>query len=250
MIPYTFNFAPPGREILTLGKPVRHPWLWTRQLTEIGTADDIPEYHRVEETNARLVRMLESSAPASLVESTHRLLQDQVDDYFSTLLGPKDLRFNARVQFSGRALIAPGPEFRLDQIGLPAEMAWRLFSPLVAREIGDKDAVELRSPQAESSLDEIMSRSWIIIKSRTKPQPNRNPGFPTRPHTRKCDKVNPLVCPWLNADFDGDQVAVFLPVTPEGQGEAAEALSVAGHIQARPRPEFVPCLQQKLPSGD
>jgi len=117
----SFRFDQPEGELLTLGKPVRHPWLWTHQLNEIGGFAELPEYARVVETNARLVRMLESTAPASLIDSTHRQLQDQVDDFFNALLGPKDLRFNARVQFSGRALIAPGPEYRLDQIGLPEE---------------------------------------------------------------------------------------------------------------------------------
>jgi len=230
----SFYFDRSDGETLTLGKPVRHPWLWTHQLSEIGKTADIPEYHRVEETNARLVRMLESSAPASLVESTHHQLQDQVDEYFSRLLGPKDLRFNARVQFSGRALIAPGPEFRLDQIGLPVEMAWRLFSPLVVREIGDKDAVESRSPQAESSLDEIMSRSWIIINRAPSLSPTAIVAFQPVRIQENVIRFNPLVCPWLNADFDGDQVAVFLPITPEGQNEAAEVLSVAGHIKRDP----------------
>jgi len=113
-------------------------------------------------------------------------------------------------------------------------MAWRLFSPLVVREIKDHEAVDTRSPLAESTLDEIMSRSWIIINRAPSLSPTAILAFQPVRIPENVIRFNPLVCPWLNADFDGDQVAVFLPITSEGQREAAEALSVAGHVSRDP----------------
>ena len=225
-----FGFAPPQGESLSLSKPVRHPWLWERELTEIGIADKLPEYAQLAEANSRLARILDSKAPDSLIENAYAQLQTCVDEFFAALLSRKELRFDARVQFSGRALLAPGPELSLDQIGLAEELAWRLFSPHVIRELGDDSAVQNRTPEATQVLDEIMTRSWVIINRAPSLTETAILAFHPVRIPDKVIRINPLVCAWLNADFDGDQVAVFLPLTSAGQQEAGECLSVVGHL--------------------
>jgi hypothetical protein len=230
----TFELATSTGKTLLLAKPVRHPWLWEHEIGEIGVYESAAEYPPLVETHTRLARMMASSAPDSLVESAHAQLQKRVDDLFDALLTPKDLRFDARVQFSGRTLIAPGPEFSLDQVGLAEELCWRLFGPLVVRELGDEGAVIKRSGKAEKTLDEIMARSWVIINRAPSLTPTAVLAFHPVRIPEKVVRINPLICPWLNADFDGDQVAVFLPITPEGQREAGKRLSVSGHLARNP----------------
>jgi hypothetical protein len=229
-----FIFAPPqvGKQILA--KPVRHPWLWEHQITEVGMIDSLPEYAALAETNNRLSRMLESNAPMSLIENAYDQLRGQVDAYFAALLTPKDLRFQSRVQFSGRALIVPGPEFRLDEIGLAEELAWRFFGPQIIRLLGNEDAVQSRRPEAVRALDEAMSKSWIIINRAPSLTPTAILAFHPVRIPGNVLRINPLLCPWLNADFDGDQAAVFLPLTKAGQAEAGERLSVYGHLKRDP----------------
>jgi DNA-directed RNA polymerase beta' subunit len=121
-----------------------------------------------------MARILESSAPASLVGSTATQLQTRVDAYFEALLKPDDLRFDARVQFSGRTVIAPGPEFDLDEIGLPEELAWRLFAPFLIGEVGDELDVSNRTKMAAET-----------------PGTHRHTGFSPRTDSGKCDPVQP-----------------------------------------------------------
>ncbi len=229
-----FEYAPSSGDSLSLTRPVRHPWLWERELIEIGIFDELSEYTLLVEANARLARMLASSAPTSLVESTTAQLQTRVDDYFETLLTPADLRFDARVQFSGRTLIAPGPEFSLNKIGLADELAWRLFRPHLIRELGDEQTVRTRSKKASETLDEIMVRSWVLINRSPSLTPTAILAFRPVRISENVIRINPLICPWLNADFDGDQVAVFLPITTAGQDEAGKRLSIRGHLARDP----------------
>jgi hypothetical protein len=229
-----FEFTPAGGDSLPLARPVRHPWLWERELTEIGIFAELPEYKPLVETNARMARILEGSAPASLVESTTSQLQTRVDDYFEALLKPEDLRFDARVQFSGRTVIAPGPEFDLDEIGLPEELAWRLFAPHLIHEMEDEPAVSTRTTMAVEVLDEVLARSWILINRAPSLAPTAILAFRPVRIPGNVIRFNPLICPWLNADFDGDQVAVFLPLTAAGQLEAENRLSIRGHLARDP----------------
>jgi hypothetical protein len=142
-------------------------------------------------------------------------------------------------------VIAPGADLRLDQVGLAEEIAWALFSPLVLRELGDEEALTLRSEPAMCALDGVMARSWVIINRAPSLSPTSLVAF--RPV--RCDgyaiRLHPLACEMLNADFDGDQVAVFLPVTEVGQREAGEFLSVVGHLTRDPA-----LLHTLLPCAD
>ena len=127
-----------------------------------------------------------------------------------------------------------GANLRLDQVGLPAEIAWKLFGPLVARELGNSDDVRARTARAAEALDALMERSWVIINRAPTLTPTCLLAFhPVRlpdPVTR----LHPLVCPLLNADFDGDTASVFLPITAAAQCEAGERLSVAAHLARDP----------------
>ncbi|MBN1934271.1 MAG: hypothetical protein JW934_06385 [Anaerolineae bacterium] len=237
------RWSPPQGDTLKLARPVAHPWLHERELAEIGvpvfpeaSADQaqdllLTEYAALLEANERLSRMLESQTPPKLVENATAHLQARVDAFFEALLRPEHLRLSARQLFSARTVIAPGADLELDQVALADEIAWALFAPLVVRELGDRQAVEARSVQAAAKLDEVMARSWVIVNRAPTLSPTaliafhpvRDPGHVIRLH--------PLVCNWLDADFDGDQVAVFMPVTEAGQYKAGEKLSVSAHLR-------------------
>jgi hypothetical protein len=229
-----FSFTPPDGKTLTLAQPVPHPWLLERELTEVGVFPDIPEYALLEDVNARLSRLLESQAPKSLAEGTAGQLEAAVHDYLGILLTPADLRFGNRVAFSGRAVIVPGGELRLDQVGLPEEMAWTFFGPQVAVDLKDKEAVDNRTLAATEVLDQIMAKAWIVINRAPSTSPTALLAFHPVRIAEPTVRIHPLVCRWLDADFDGDQVAVYLPLGEAAQLEAAEKLSVAGHLRRDP----------------
>ena len=245
----TFRFEPPRGDVLKLASPVPHPWLHERQLTEIGAFEatdeydvrppwymvirspsPMEEYTLLVEANDRLARILSNEAPDKLVQDAQVLLENRVTAFMDALLKPAHLRFQERLRFSGRAVVIPDGDLQLDQVGLGDEIAWALFGPLVIRELGDEEAVRARSGRAARVLDKVMARSWVII--------NRAPSFsPTALQAyhpvRKPGHVillHPLICEMLNNDFDGDQAAVFLPITESAQREAGEILSVAGHL--------------------
>ena len=157
-------------------------------------------------------------------------LEMGLHELFAVLLPAESLRFHARVLFSARTVLTPAFELRLDQLGLAEEIAWALFTPLLAREIGEAEA-RSRGEGAAAKLDEIMARSWVIL--------NRAPSVlstsllafhPVRVGDRTLC-LHPLTCMFLNADFDGDQAAVFLPLSAAAQREAGERLSVAAHLR-------------------
>jgi hypothetical protein len=186
------------------------------------------------ETNDRLARMLASGAPESLVQDAQERLESHVRALFDGLLTHEHLRFHERLLFSGRTVIVPGADLELDQVGLADEIAWALFGPLVVRELGDEAPVRARSARATQALDEIMSRSWVIVNRAPTLTPTAHLAFhPTR-DPGSVIRLHPLVCPLLDADFDGDQVAVFLPITVDAQREAGERLSVAAHLARDP----------------
>lgn len=266
-----FRFAPPADGALKLARPVPHPWLPGRHLTAIGVPgvlgegdDDIlnllwppggwhplPEtppavYTALVEANDRLARMLEGRAPQKLVESAAAQLESRVQAFFDALLTPVHLRLSERLLFSGRTVLSPDGGLTLDQVGMPDAMAWAYFGPLVTRELGgNAEAVAARAEQAAQTLDVVMARSWVIVNRAPTFTPTallafhpvRIPGYALHLH--------PLLCPWLNADFDGDQAAVLLPVTEAAQREAGEKLSVAGHLARDPG-----LLDSLLPSLD
>jgi len=249
-------------DVLDLGCPLPHPWLRERQLIQIGAYTDeldandkqvremraqpygspdssllpMERYKLLVEANNRLARMLSSQTPARLTQDATAQLEARLNAFFDALLQPSHLYFEEQQLFSARAVIAPGASLRLDQVGLADEIAWTLFGPLVIRELGDAEAVRERSERAAQALDEVMACSWVVvvpmpthtpIVSFLAFHPVRDPGHVIRLH--------PLACDILNTDFDGDQVAVFLPITPGTQREAGERLTIAARLARDPK---------------
>jgi DNA-directed RNA polymerase beta' subunit len=214
--------------------------------------------------------MLASHAPDTLTQRAAADLEGRAREFFDALLTPEHLRFDGRVAFSGRSVVAPGPELRYDQVGVPEEMAWSLFGPLAARELGrldrDKSSVahhedhedheglkeeqqvayeshaaldrpaeiEARTERAAHALDAVMARTWLIINRKPSFTPTAFLAFHPIRIPGHTIRLHPFACPLLDADFDGDQVAVFLPLTEAGQQEADEKLTIAAHLTRDP----------------
>lgn len=229
-----FKFGRPNGNTLKLAQPVPYPWCRDRILDEVGVRDDMPEYQSLADVNARADRMLASNAPESLTRQTIVQLQTRVADYVNALLSPTVMNFKSRSLFSGRAVIAPGAELHADQVGIPEEMAWALFGHHVTNRLGDAEEVRRRSQGATHVLDELMAGSWVIVlRPPAHTLTNLVAFHPVRQPDRVI-RVHPFVCELMNANFDGDQAAVFLPITETGQREAGERLSIAGHLNHDP----------------
>ncbi len=228
------RFEPPAGDVLTLARPLPHPWLRERELAAVGAYPTLDEYAALVEANARLARMLANGAPERLVQSATQQLESRLQAYFDALLTPEHLRLREQQLFSARAVVAPGPDLRLDQVGLAEDIAWTLFGPLVGRELGDAAAVRERSAQAAQTLDALMARAWLILNRAPSLSPTALLAFHPVRDPAAVIRLHPLVCAWLNADFDGDQVAVLLPITAAAQREAGERLSVAAHLARDP----------------
>lgn len=239
----TFQFARPEGKILKLARPIAHPWLRAIQLAEIGVLEELPQYGSLVEANDRLERMLISQAPETLTKKAFAQLELRGKEFFDALLipvhlclGPENLRFGfgGRVFFSARAILAPGVDLCLDQVGLAEQIAWDLFGPLVTRELGKDEEVRNRSERATKILDKIMVRSWVIINRAPTFTPTCLLAFHPIRLPERVIRLHPLACRLMNVDFDGDQAAVYLPITDEAQREAGERLSVAGHLKRDP----------------
>lgn len=243
-----FRVGPVGEPALKLARPVEHPWLRGSLLEEIGVEDSAP-FKAVRAADSKLRRLAASGAPDGLVTRAHADLEAHVHAHLRALLEPAHVRFSAqvpgvwkgdesierrhRVLFSGRAVLAPGPELTLEQVGLPDEIAWVLFGPLAARAVGAEE-VAARSAKAAQALDEAMAGSWVILNRAPSFMPTNLMAFRPVRIPDKVIRIHVLACMPMNGDFDGDQAAVFLPVTEAGQREAAEKLSVAGHLRRDP----------------
>ncbi len=235
-----FRFAPPEGEALKLARPQPHPWLSERLLEAVGAlpagAPALPaaEFARLSEANAQLARLLDSQVPERLVRAAENRLQAALSAFFAALLPPETLRFRERQRFSGRAVIAPAVGLRLDQAAFPETVCWQLFGAQVAAELGQTTPPDPHDPQAQQALDAVLSRSWVLINhaltfastALLAFHPVRDPG--------RVIRLNPLLCRWMNADFDGDQVAFYLPLSTATQQEAGELLSVAGQLTHNP----------------
>ncbi len=227
-----FHLGEPEGVALDLAAPVAHPWLRGQVLTRIGVSGGTPAaYQALAEANVRLGRILSSGAPVSLRQQALTQLTVHVQDYCATLLPA--VQFAIRVQFSGRAVLAPGPNLHLDQVGVAEELAWPLFGPLVARELAGEE-VQARSEQATRVLDEIMARSWVIIHRSPAFTPQTFLAFHPVRIAERVLRIHPLVCRLLQANFDGDQAEIFLPLTEQAQQEAGERLAVAAHLVRTP----------------
>lgn len=265
-----FRLAQPGDNALILARPLSHPWLGEHELTAVapfpamstpdwlwpqwsteplvapdGQSTPLPAYTALAEANNRLARLLHSNAPPALIEQATATLETRLHAYCVALLTPADLFFDSHVLFSARAVLAPGPDLAFDQIGLGEEMAWALFGPLVTHELGDAEAVRQRTPQANEQLDALMARAWVIVNCPPSIAPTAMLAFHPVREASRVIRLHPLTCRLLDADFDGDQAALFLPITDAGQQEAETHLSVASHLTRDPR-----LLEEVVPSRE
>ena len=231
----SFGFEHSEGDTLDLAQPVAHPWCQDSKLKRVGMMRDMPEYRPLAEANDRLRRLLDTRAPDSVRLRAVRLLEARLTAYLDAVLPAGGLTWRGRTLFSGRAVISPGGELQTDQVGLPDDIAWTLFGPLVARRLGGDREVHSRSNAATCILDELMAECWVVIHRAPTILPTSFLAFrPVRIPDRVI-RIHPLATLPMNADFDGDQAAVFLPVTEAGQRNARERLSFAGHLQRDPR---------------
>ncbi len=220
-----------------------------------ATSDLNDLYRRVINRNNRLERLQKLSAPTIIVNNEKRMLQDAVDALFdngrrgrpvtgvgnrplkslSDMLKGKQGRFRQnllgkRVDYSGRSVIVVGPQLKLHQCGLPSQMALELFKPFVMKRL-----VELKEAQNVKAAKRMVERSnpkvWDVLAEVIREHPvllNRAPtlhrlgiqAFEPQLIEGKAIQLHPLVCGAFNADFDGDQMAVHLPLGAEAQSEA------------------------------
>ena len=220
-----------------------------------ATSDLNDLYRRVINRNNRLKRLLDLGAPEIIVNNEKRMLQEAVDSLFdngrrgrpvtgpgnrplksiSDMLKGKQGRFRQnllgkRVDYSGRSVIVVGPQLKLHQCGLPKAMALELFKPFVMKRLDDlslaqniksaKRMVDRQRPVVWDVLEEVISEHPVLL--------NRAPtlhrlgiqAFEPQLIEGKAIQIHPLVCTAFNADFDGDQMAVHLPLSAEAQAEA------------------------------
>jgi len=230
----SFCFGPPRGPIIELARPLPHPWRRDRELTEIGVSAESDEYEALESANVKAKRMIGGNMPESLVQSALAQLRDALEAFFESLVLKGHLSIRGKSTFSGKAVLSVGPELHLDQLGLAEEIAWKLFGPNVSREMGNRQEVAERTEKATKVLDGIMARSWVILNRAPTFMPTALLAFHPIRYPDRVFRINPLVCLAMNADFDGDQAAVYLPLTEAAQEEAGELLSVAGHIKREP----------------
>ncbi|EFW37924.1 DNA-directed RNA polymerase, beta' subunit [Treponema phagedenis F0421] len=219
-----------------------------------ATSDLNDLYRRVIHRNSRLTRLMDLKAPDIIIRNEKRMLQEAVDALFdnskrkpaingasnrplksiSDMLKGKQGRFRQnllgkRVDYSGRSVIVVGPELKLWQCGLPTKMALELFKPFIMKKLVEKEIVsnikkakilvEQESPKVFNVLDEVVSEHPVML--------NRAPtlhrlgiqAFEPVLVEGKAIKLHPLVCKPFNADFDGDQMAIHVPLTQAAQME-------------------------------
>jgi hypothetical protein len=261
-----FRLQPPSGEAIELAQPVRHPWLGEHGLTRVGAPEvgvdnlfpytvpirrrerqlpnasktlHLPEFEAVVRANEKLSQLMANQAPAALCTQAFAQLEARIQSYFAALLMPEDLRFDSRVAFSGRSVLAPGAILHHDQVGLAEEMAWTLYGPQVIHQLNQagvdgQAAVADRTSQATQLLDEVMTHSWVIVHRIPTVRPTAMLAFHPLRIPDKVVRIPPLACLPLDADFDGDQAALFLPIGQAAQQEAGEHLSLAGHLARDP----------------
>ena len=242
-----------------------------------ATSDLNDLYRRVINRNNRLKRLLDLGAPEIIINNEKRMLQEAVDALFdngrrgrpvtgpgnralkslSDMLKGKQGRFRQnllgkRVDYSGRSVIVVGPQLRLQQCGLPKQMALELFKPFVMKRLVDLEyAQNIKS--AKRMVERARPQVWDVLEEVIKEHPvflNRAPtlhrlgiqAFEPVLVEGKAIQIHPLVCAAFNADFDGDQMAVHLPLSAEAQAEARMLMLAAHNIlsPASGRPIAVP----------
>ena len=230
-----------------------------------ATSDLNDLYRRIINRNNRLKRLLELGAPDIIVRNEKRMLQEAVDSLIdngrrgrpvtgpgnralkslSDMLKGKQGRFRQnllgkRVDYSGRSVIVVGPELKLYQCGLPKEMAIELFKPFVMKELVARGLAH-NIKNAKRMVERLKPEVWDVLEYVIKDHPvmlNRAPtlhrlgiqAFEPVLIEGRAIKLHPLVCTAFNADFDGDQMAVHLPLTPEAQAEARYLMLSANNL--------------------
>ena len=249
-----------------------------------ATADLNDLYRRVINRNNRLKRMLEMGAPDIIVRNEKRMLQEAVDALIdngrrgrpvtgaggrqlkslSDLLRGKQGRFRQnllgkRVDYSGRSVIVVGPSLKLYQCGLPKEMALELFKPFVIERLVNQGmAVNVKT--AKRAVERLRPEVWDVLESVIKDHPvmlNRAPtlhrlgiqAFEPILVEGKALKLHPLCCTAFNADFDGDQMAVHVPLSMEAQAEARFLMLAANNILKPQDGKPVVCPTQDMVLG-
>lgn len=233
-----FTFAEPTNGF-ELSEPIPHPWARERTLLRIGggaNVEILPEWNAARDASTRLWRILATNGPQTLQTSARQILRERVSRLADTLLSPDLFQPGNRVAFSGRAVIAPGADLEWDEVGLPPEMAWTLFGPLLVQNgEASGESVAARTPEATNALAARMAQTWVLLNRQPTLYPTSIVAFRARLLPEEyVVRLHPLVCPWFDADFDGDQASVFLPLSPEAQNEAQELLSVQGHLRRDP----------------
>ena len=230
-----------------------------------ATSDLNDLYRRVINRNNRLKKLLELKAPEVIVRNEKRMLQEAVDALFDNgrhgrevlgaggrplksladMLKGKQGRFRQnllgkRVDYSGRSVIVIGPELHLNECGLPKAMALELFQPFIIRKLREKGfvhtiksakkMVQQENPEVWDILDDVIRDHYVLL--------NRAPtlhrlgiqAFQPRLIEGKAIRIHPLVCAAFNADFDGDQMAVHVPLSMEAQMEARLIMNAENNI--------------------
>ena len=250
-----------------------------------ATSDLNDLYRRVINRNNRLKRMLELEAPDIIVRNEKRMLQEAVDALIDNgrhgrpVTGPNNRAFKSlsdmlkgkqgrfrqnllgkRVDYSGRSVIVVGPELKMYQCGLPKEMALELFKPFVMKRLVDtnpsiniksaRKMVERAKPEVWDALENVIQGHPVLL--------NRAPtlhrlgiqAFEPILVEGRAIKLHPLVCTAFNADFDGDQMAVHLPISVEAQAEARFLMLAANNLlkPSDGRPVAIPSQDMLLGS--
>lgn len=232
-----------------------------------ATSDLNDLYRRVINRNNRLKKLMELKAPEIIITNEKRMLQESIDSLFDNtarfgtqqqmssqrrplksladMLKGKQGRFRQnllgkRVDYSARSVIAVGPELRLNECGLPKKMALELFKPFVINKILERGLahnirnanrlIEIASSEIWAILEEVIADRKVLL--------NRAPtlhrlgiqAFKPILIEDLCIRIPPMVCSAFNADFDGDQMAVHLPLTEESQKEATDLMLASGNI--------------------
>ncbi|MBR7025692.1 MAG: DNA-directed RNA polymerase subunit beta' [Selenomonadaceae bacterium] len=231
-----------------------------------ATSDLNDLYRRVINRNNRLNRLLKLKAPDIIVRNEKRMLQEAVDSLIdngrrgrpvagpgnrplkslSDMLKGKQGRFRQnllgkRVDYSGRSVIVVGPELKLHQCGLPKEMALELFKPFVMKKLSSDSGLTIKA--AKKKVERATAEVWAVLEEVIKEHPvllNRAPtlhrlgiqAFEPVLTEGRALKLHPLACTAYNADFDGDQMAIHLPLSAEAQAEARVLMLAANHILA------------------
>src|SRR4051812_27097499 len=230
-----------------------------------ATSDLNDLYRRVINRNNRLKKLMELKAPDVIIRNEKRMLQEAVDALFdngrrgrvlrgannrplkslSDTLKGKQGRFRQnllgkRVDYSGRSVIVVGPELRLNQCGLPKKMALELFKPFIYNKLEERGLVATIK-QAKEMVEQQRPEVWDVLEEVIREHPvllNRAPtlhrlgiqAFEPVLVEGKAIRIHPLVCTAFNADFDGDQMAVHIPLAPEAQIEASVLMMSSNNI--------------------